>query len=172
MKAPFLRSGPFSELPPDHDPMPLSSSLATAPIFTRALRFNLFEALTLASGVWQCAWQDHWRRRGSRRKTNFFLDAVCQDHAPIGGGCGHNDGRDGFHCACIRRWREQPARCWRPVRRPRWWFGCARSCWCFARNMRRSLCGPTEDAYRRNQVALASRSRGLARFAVTTGMIR
>jgi len=34
------------------------------------------------------------------------------------------------------------------VRRRRRWSGCGRSCWCFARNMRRSLCGRTEDTYR------------------------
>ena len=38
-----------------------------------------------------------------------------------------------------------------------------------ARNMRRSLCGRTEDAYRRLQVAPSLRSRGPARFAVATG---
>jgi len=47
--------------------------------------------------------------------------------------------------------------------------GCVRSCWCVARNMRRSLCGRTEDAYRRLQVAPSPRSRGPARFAVATG---
>ena len=40
-----------------------------------------------------------------------------------------------------------PARCWRLVRRRRWWFGCARNCWCFARGTRRSRCGQTEDFF-------------------------
>src|SRR5467141_2491528 len=43
---------------------------------------------------------------------------------------------------------DKPLRYWRPVRRRRWWFACVRSCWRFARGMRRTRWCQTEDSSR------------------------
>ena len=83
IKAPFLMgSCPFSELPPDHDPMPLSSSLVSGALFTRDLRFNLLKRLLLQA-FGDALGKIIGGAQVLAEKTNFSLDAVSQDHAPI-----------------------------------------------------------------------------------------